>query len=1047
MGRIPEEQLDRLKREVPLEQLVQRSGVELRRVGADLVGRCPFHEGDNEPSLHVSPAPKNLWHCFGCGLGGSNLDWLIKTEKLSVRHAIEILQRLDGQGPAPASAVKALGRHSAALEQTQDDQKLLLQVVDFYHRELLKSPEAIEYLQRRGLHHPEMISHFRLGYASRSLAYQLPKSTNAKMRQRLKELGVLRAETGHEHLRGCVAVPLFDESGQVVGMYGRKIHPAQRGTPSHLYLPGPHRGVWNAEALSTSREVILCEALLDALAMWCHGFYNVTASFGASGFTEEMMEALRRHGVQRVLIAYDRDEAGERGAAALAPKLQEAGIAAFRVELPWKMDVNEYALKVTPAAKSLALVLRAARFMGQGPAPALQSGSSPAELALRAGEPAPAESAELQASAPAQEQTSPEPAEPQLQQMRGFEPAPPAPSPAPDLPSLAAQEAAGQEPSAPPKSAVSVLEARGEGLEGRFGDRLYRVRGFEKNTSLEQMRINLFCGRDEMFHLDTLDMYSARQRAVYIKVAASELGVEEQVVKRDLGRVLLALEELHEKRVREELAPKDQAVQLSEPQREAALELLCDPHLCERIVADFERCGVVGEKTNKLLGYLAAVSRKLERPLGVLIQSSSAAGKSSLLEAILALMPEEETVKYSAMTGQALYYMGERGLKHKILAIAEEQGAERASYALKLLLSEGRLSIASTGKDPVSGKLITFEYGMEGPVMLLCTTTAAQVDEELQNRCLVFVVDEGREQTRAIHELQRRRHSLSGLWAEEERASVLELHQNAQRLLRPLKVINPYAEQLTFLDDRTRTRRDHLKYLSLIESIALLHQYQRPLRSASRLGQEKSYIEVEPQDIELANRLASEALGRSLDELPPQSRRLLMIIDQMVQQRCGELAVQRSDYRFRCREVRERCGWGNTQLKAHMGRLVEMEYLLVHRAARGQSFVYELLYEGQGKDGQPFLMKLLDPSHFGAESKSAEYEQKWSGQKEERSAPGRPRIGGKPAPGRPSREADATGHELAFLASWPKNAHLEDTDKGPPYAQVGRNGKVAEEVV
>lgn len=118
----------------------------------------------------------------------------------------------------------------------------------------------------------------------------------------------------------------------------------------------------------------------------------------------------------------------------------------------------------------------------------------------------------------------------------------------------------------------------------------------------------------------------------------------------------------------------------------------------------------MGERTNKLVGYLAAVSRKLDRPLAIVVQSSSAAGKSSLMDAVLAMIPQEERIKYSAMTGQSLFYMGETNLQHKILAIVEEEGASRASYALKLLQSEGELTIASTGKDANSGSLITQEY-------------------------------------------------------------------------------------------------------------------------------------------------------------------------------------------------------------------------------------------------------------------------------------------------------------------------------------------------
>ena len=178
---------------------------------------------------------------------------------------------------------------------------------------------------------------------------------------------------------------------------------------------------------------------------------------------------------------------------------------------------------------------------------------------------------------------------------------------------------------------------------------------------------------------------------------------------------------------------------------------------------------MVGEETNKHVGYLAAVSRQLETPLAVIVQSSSAAGKSSLMEAVLAFVPEEERIQYSAMTGQSLFYMGDTDLKHKVLAIVEEEGASRAAYALKLLQSEGALSIASTGKDPATGKLVTHQYRVEGPVMMFLTTTAIDIDEELLNRCLVLSVNEDREQTQAIHRLQREQQTLEGLLARQER--------------------------------------------------------------------------------------------------------------------------------------------------------------------------------------------------------------------------------------------------------------------------------------
>jgi len=398
----------------------------------------------------------------------------------------------------------------------------------------------------------------------------------------------------------------------------------------------------------------------------------------------------------------------------------------------------------------------------------------------------------------------------------------------------------------------------------------------------------------------------------------------------------------------------------------------------------------VGEETNKLVGYLGVVSRHLEAPLAVIVQSSSAAGKSSLMEAVLAFVPEEQRVQYSAMTGQSLFYMGETDLKHKVLAIVEEEGAHSAAYALKLLQSEGQLTIASTGKDPATGRLLTHQYRVEGPVMIFLTTTAIHLDEELMNRCLVLSVNEDREQTQAIHRVQREAQTLEGLLRKQEREAILAVHRNAQRLLKPVFVANPYARELTFLDSQTRTRRDHMKYLTLIRSIALLHQWQRPRKTVEHRGRTVEYIEVTLADIATANRLAHEVLGRSLDELPPQTRRLLLMIDEYVSAECERQKMERSDYRFSRRDVRAFTGWGDTQLKIHLHRLEELEYLLIHRGGRGQSFVYELLFTRPTDGGRPALGGLIDVDVL---SKNA-YDEKKSGPEGQRSGSSRPQVGG-----------------------------------------------------
>jgi hypothetical protein len=505
------------------------------------------------------------------------------------------------------------------------------------------------------------------------------------------------------------------------------------------------------------------------------------------------------------------------------------------------------------------------------------------------------------------------------------------------------------------------------------GDRRYRVRGLGKNTSYDVMKVNVLVARQEDFHVDTFDMHLDRQRAMFIKRAAEELNVKEDIIRKDVGTLFLALERRHAEAILKALEPEKPEIVMTDAERAEALALLKDPKLLDRILTDFERAGLVGEETNKLVGYIAAVSRHLESPLAVVVPSSSASGKSSLMDAVLAFVPEEERIQYSAMTGQSLYYMTGTDLKHKILAVVEGEGASRASYALKLLQSEGSLSIASTGKDATTGKLVTHEYRVEGPVMIFTTTTAIDVDEELLNRCFVLSVNEDPAQTQAVHRLQREQQTLEGLLGREERRDIFRRHQNAQRLLRPLMVVNSYAKELTFPDRLLRTRRDHMKYPTLIRAIAFLHQHQRPVKTAAWRGKQIEYIEATQEDIAVANRLVSEVLGRSLDDLRPETRRMLLAIHEMVVEECRKLQIERADYRFSRRQVREHTGWSAKQVRIHMERLHEMEYLVSHRGGRGQSFVYELVFEAgenPSKPQFPGLIHVYDSNLTDSEGRS-----------------------------------------------------------------------------
>ena len=975
MARIPDEVVERLKREVSLERLAEAKGLALKRHGDNCIATCPFHE-DKTPSFVITPS-KNLWHCMGaCQAGGTVIDFVMRMEKCSFRLACELLLRDAPSLAAPPEAARPRTTTARLEELAQPDEPdgvVLRRVVDFYHATLKQSGDALAYLGSRGLENAELVDTFKLGFSDRTLGYRLPPKvvkSGAALRGQLQRLGVYR-DNGREHFRGCVTVPLFNEHGEVVQMYGRRIG---SDDVKHLYMRGPHRGVFNHQALQASKDIILCEALIDALTFWSAGHRNVTTSYGVEGFTPELRAAFGAHDIERVLIAYDADDAGSRAAEKLAPELAAMGLTVFRVQFPKGMDANEYARKLKPAEKSLGTALRAAHWMAGS-----RAVSVPVEVLSVQAENHVLAQTNGASALPAREVLEHVVAEQEPVVMH--EPAAPAPIPplVADLEAEPAREARAEAPPAaatpprapasaappapPPNSKVSSelhAEVSDEQVVMQVGDRKWRIRGLAKNLSPTQLKVNVMVARGPAFFVDQLELNSARHRAVFLAQAAKEIETEERVLKRDLGLVFQKLEELQDQAIQKALEPKGKAApEMSEGERGEALSLLRDPQLLDRILADFDRAGVVGEETNKLVGYLAAISRKLAAPLGVVIQSTSAAGKSSLMDAVLSFVPEEERVQYSAMTGQSLYYMGEGDLQHKILAIAEEEGASNASYALKLLQSEGELTIASTGKNPADGRLVTQEYRVTGPVMVMMTTTAIELDEELMNRCIVLTVDDGREQTRAIHERQREAQTIEGILARQDRGTVMQLHQNAQRLLKPVLVANPFAKELRFADHATRTRRDHAKYLTLINTITLLHQHQRPVKEMEHRGGKVRYIEVTREDIAVADKLAAQVLARGLDELAPQTRCLLGVIDELVTERARREGMERSDVRFTQRELREYANWSATQVKVQLKRLQELEHVVVHHVGghrqRGQ---YELCVSTAGGAPSPFDSKV-----------------------------------------------------------------------------------------
>ena len=247
MPRIPDEQIERIKQDISLTRLVESRGIELKRHGQnDLIGLCVFHN-DKNPSLVITPE-SNLFHCLGCGAGGSVIDWVMKTEGVSFRHAVELLQNDVSSLAVGSSVIKrcTTAKLESPLSIDADQQTALQQVISFYHKTLKQDADVQAYLKHRGLDDVELIDHFKLGFANRTLGLHLPlknRVDGAKLRGLLQDIGIYR-ESGHEHFNGSLVIPVINDN-QILEVYGRKLHgnKLRKGTAQHLYLPGAHQGV------------------------------------------------------------------------------------------------------------------------------------------------------------------------------------------------------------------------------------------------------------------------------------------------------------------------------------------------------------------------------------------------------------------------------------------------------------------------------------------------------------------------------------------------------------------------------------------------------------------------------------------------------------------------------------------------------------------------------------------------------------------------------------------------------------------------------------
>jgi DNA primase len=900
--------IERIKAANELSAIVAERGIDLKKKGRQLVGSCPFHQ-EKTASFNVSSA-KGLFHCFGCGAAGDVIGFVTKHDKLSFGGALEALARRAGldlrelmeerppvqrRTPLDALTPPRNGKPASA-NATAEGAPL---------PGAPQQPNAGEVLAR-------VVDHYHRTFCERedAQAYLVERGiTDTDLVPALAigyaDGSLLELAPPKSELRAqLVSLGVVTAEGrELLGgcivvpiadpLSGSWTSLYGRGlkTARHCYLPGPLRGVLNFQAARTSEEVVLAESIFDALSFHQAGIAIAIPIWGTNGFTPDHFDLLKREQVKRVILALDNDEAGRKATVSLKGALEAAGISVRAVSFPAGIkDANELLVSRNgDAGRVFRQLLDAAE---PRPLPPVL----PPELPPPSPLPLPPSSSERPATSPLREKTD---------------------------------------------AAAAGIELLRDGVS-------YQVRVV--SLLLGRLRATVKATKGDVFHVDTIDLYASRSRSEYARRAAKRLGITADVVEAALLGLLVEAEKAAEATAAAE--GEATTVVLSEAERAEALSFLCRRDLLDQAARDIDALGYVGEEVNKRLLCLVAVSRKLEDPLSAIVLSQSGAGKSGLTEVIERLCPPEDVVLLTRLTPQSLYYTEPGFLDRKLVIVEERYGSIEADYSIRVLQSRKKLIAAAPLKDPQTGNLRTKLFTVEARAAFIEATTASSVNHENATRCFELSMDETEEQTRRIHERQRILRTERGLELKHQAEAITRRHWNAQRLLEPLLVVIPFADRLSFPSSWMRTRRDHARFLNLIEVSAFLHQHQRQ-RSAS------GAVIASLADYETAYALAGEVLRETLADVKRPLRDAYRRVQGLVETNGGTVSR---------REIREALRVPDSTVRRWLQDLVDFEYLALvqaesERGGQGKTVRYRLL-DREPQENE--LGGLLTPRELGA---------------------------------------------------------------------------------
>lgn len=779
--------------------------------------KCPFHE-DKTPSLKIYTAT-NTYNCFGCGANGDAIQFIESFEKLSKHQAIVKAKGLCGhieETPTPQPAT------TAEIKETLPRIAVLSKVAQDSRANFKRTAVAQEYIKGRGLD-PEKLD---VGY----IGTDFGRNWNNQLKESGLKLGMLkesRQNTIVPKFRNCILFFSKNEKGQIVDIYARSIK--TNGEARHFYLNGKHQGIYPSYPGTKTKKLILTEALIDAATLGQQEEitkqYTILSLYGTNGLTEEITDNIKSlPELEETIIFFDGDKAGNDAVIKTAGRLRELkpGLTITKVETPQGEDINS--LLETHEPEILQHLIKGRKKINiETPG----TGELPGKQALT----------DSVRGVPVEQGETP------------------TDSVGTPCPTTAQEDRLNT-------SNTNKLTYNENGLS-------FTIWGGIEKDNIHRLKINLLVRlkADELrYYQDDVNLYSNGQLQRYIKGAAEELETSSTLLKTTIKNLKNEIESYRLQQIeQEQKALKPKLYQMGTKEQNEAGKFLKQKNLVQNTLSAISKSGLIGEQQNGLLLFFLYLSRLMDEPLHAIIFGKSGSGKTYLQTKISECLPEESVRTITSLTENTLYYSAKDFWKHKLLLIEDLEGVYNAFLPLREFMSKQSISKLTTDKD-AKGNNVQKVLMVEGPICVSGATTKANIYEDNANRSFLLHVDESPGHAKEVMGYQRKLQA--GMVNETEQQKYKKLLQNTQRLLKKVRVINPYAPMLDIPDCVFKKLRTNMHYLRLIEIITFYHQLQREVKTTNKAGEPvEPYITTTPGDIEWANYLIKDSLLRKSDEL------------------------------------------------------------------------------------------------------------------------------------------------------------------------------------